>query len=514
MYKQKAAYNDGMASRYQAAQTRLREVRGGRAAAGAARASRTSRCGCAAAGPASGRSICERARADRADEAVRPRGLVRRPGRRARLQRLRQVALPAAAGRGGTDPDVEHQPVDDAPIAPVAHTGRARLGARVRPGLVRADPRAPRAGRPHAARDPAGAATSTATGMGREQASRGAGPLRAGARRPSRRFETLSGGQQARFQILLLELSGATLLLLDEPTDNLDLDSAEALEEGAGGVRRHGASRSPTTAGSPAPSTGSWCSAPTARSTSRTSRSGTRAGCSGPGELLRTGAGRSVALTPSVARRVLVRGRLRLSAGRHVRVTGAAESAHWPRTRPIQVPTDHEKAYTVRTYSPKPGDVQRQWHVIDATDVVLGRLATQAAHAAARQAQADLRPARRHRRLRHHHQRRQGRADRQQARAEDGLPPLRLPGRPARDRLRRPARQAPASRRSRRPSRACSRTTRSAGRCSSKLKVYAGPEHPHQAQQPHAVRDHPGRAVARATDPTHRTETARETIRG
>ena len=43
-------------------------------------------------------------------------------------------------------------------------------------------------------------------------------------------FETLSGGQQARFQILLLELSGTTLLLLDEPTDNLDLASAEALE--------------------------------------------------------------------------------------------------------------------------------------------------------------------------------------------------------------------------------------------------------------------------------------------
>jgi large subunit ribosomal protein L13 len=33
----------------------------------------------------------------------------------------------------------------------------------------------------------------------------------------------------------------------------------------------------------------------------------------------------------------------------------------------------------VRTFSPKPGDVQRQWHVIDATDVVLGRLATQIA---------------------------------------------------------------------------------------------------------------------------------------
>ena len=34
---------------------------------------------------------------------------------------------------------------------------------------------------------------------------------------------------------------------------------------------------------------------------------------------------------------------------------------------------------TVRTYSPKPGEVQRQWHVIDATDVVLGRLASQVA---------------------------------------------------------------------------------------------------------------------------------------
>jgi large subunit ribosomal protein L13 len=33
----------------------------------------------------------------------------------------------------------------------------------------------------------------------------------------------------------------------------------------------------------------------------------------------------------------------------------------------------------VRTYSPKPGDIERQWHVIDATDVVLGRLASQVA---------------------------------------------------------------------------------------------------------------------------------------
>ena len=49
------------------------------------------------------------------------------------------------------------------------------------------------------------------------------------ARQP---FATLSGGQQARLQILLLELAGSTLLLLDEPTDNLDLASAEALQEG------------------------------------------------------------------------------------------------------------------------------------------------------------------------------------------------------------------------------------------------------------------------------------------
>jgi large subunit ribosomal protein L13 len=37
------------------------------------------------------------------------------------------------------------------------------------------------------------------------------------------------------------------------------------------------------------------------------------------------------------------------------------------------------KATTVRTYTPKPGDVERRWHVIDATDVVLGRLAAQVA---------------------------------------------------------------------------------------------------------------------------------------
>jgi ATPase subunit of ABC transporter with duplicated ATPase domains len=45
-----------------------------------------------------------------------------------------------------------------------------------------------------------------------------------------RTTDTLSGGQRARLDILLLDLAGHNLLLLDEPTDNLDIDSAEALE--------------------------------------------------------------------------------------------------------------------------------------------------------------------------------------------------------------------------------------------------------------------------------------------
>ena len=67
-------------------------------------------------------------------------------------------------------------------------------------------------------------------GLPREQAERALDRYEL-ARAGEQVFESLSGGQQARFQILLLELSGATLLLLDEPTDNLDVLSAESLEE-------------------------------------------------------------------------------------------------------------------------------------------------------------------------------------------------------------------------------------------------------------------------------------------
>ncbi len=50
----------------------------------------------------------------------------------------------------------------------------------------------------------------------------------AGAARRS--YDTLSGGEKARLEVLVLELEGHNLLLLDEPTDNLDIDSSEALE--------------------------------------------------------------------------------------------------------------------------------------------------------------------------------------------------------------------------------------------------------------------------------------------
>ena len=131
--------------------------------------------------------------------------------------------------RGGSDPDIEHQPVG-VPPAPVAHTGSAKLGARVRPGwFVQTHEHPDLLGRTlleilHRGDD-------HRDGMGREAASRVLDRYEL-AHAGEQRFESLSGGQQARFQILLLELSGATLLLLDEPTDNLDVQSAEALEAG------------------------------------------------------------------------------------------------------------------------------------------------------------------------------------------------------------------------------------------------------------------------------------------
>ena len=116
---------------------------------------------------------------------------------------------------------------------PVAHTGDWKLGARVEPGWF---------AQTHEQPDLYGKSLVDVLhrGDGRRRGLDRAQAIGALRRyelhgQADQVFDTLSGGQQARVQVLLLELSGCTMLLLDEPTDNLDLDSAEALEEGLAG---------------------------------------------------------------------------------------------------------------------------------------------------------------------------------------------------------------------------------------------------------------------------------------
>jgi ATPase subunit of ABC transporter with duplicated ATPase domains len=208
-FKQKAAYNSDMASRYQAAQTRLRRfeeagppevppreqqisvrLRGGRTGVRAVVCAELALSG-----------------------LTRPFGLEVRYGER--------VAVLGANGSGKS-----HFLRLLAGDGSVRHTGSARLGARVVPGhFAQTHARPELLGRTarailesEHALDRAGAMAA----LHRYELHRAA----------EQRFEDLSGGQQARLMILRLELSGATLLLLDEPTDNLDLESAEALQEG------------------------------------------------------------------------------------------------------------------------------------------------------------------------------------------------------------------------------------------------------------------------------------------
>ncbi len=137
---------------------------------------------------------------------------------------LRLLAL------GGSDPDIEHQPVGEMLPEPVTHTGHARLGSRVRPGwFAQTHDHSTLRGRTLLEILHRGDAHRS--GMPQDQAARALDRYEL-ATSGEQTYDTLSGGQQARIQILLLELSGATLLLLDEPTDNLDLHSAQALEEG------------------------------------------------------------------------------------------------------------------------------------------------------------------------------------------------------------------------------------------------------------------------------------------
>jgi len=227
--KIKAKFNDGMASRYQAAQTRLAKFE--------------------QAGPPEETPMTQSVKMRLTGGRTAKRAIVATGLELTGLMKPfdlevwygERVGILGSNGSGkshflrllasgGTDPEREHQPVGDVRPVPVEHSGVVRLGSRVRPGwfaqthehpslmgrtlleiLHRGDEH--REGRP------------------REQAARALDRYEL-ARSGEQKFESLSGGQQARFQILLLELSGATMLLLDEPTDNLDLQSAEALEEG------------------------------------------------------------------------------------------------------------------------------------------------------------------------------------------------------------------------------------------------------------------------------------------
>jgi ATPase subunit of ABC transporter with duplicated ATPase domains len=119
--------------------------------------------------------------------------------------------------------------VDGAALAPVAFDGMARLGARVRPGhFSQTHDRPDLVGRTLV--DILWRGDDHRSGLPRHDAMRVLSRYEL-ASQGDQPFGTLSGGQQARFLVLLLELSGATMLLLDEPTDNLDLASAEALEQ-------------------------------------------------------------------------------------------------------------------------------------------------------------------------------------------------------------------------------------------------------------------------------------------
>jgi len=234
MYRQKAAYNDGMASRLQAAVTRLHKFE---QAGPPETVPREQQVTMRLRGGRTGKRavICEGLELtglmDSFDLEVwfGERVAVLGSNGSGKSHFLRLLAA------GGSDPDIEHRPVDDVVVAPVRHRGRARLGARVRPGwFVQTHTHPELVGRNlleilH--RGDSAPNGMGRQGMPREPAARALDRYEL-AHAAEQRFESLSGGQQARFQILLLELSGATLLLLDEPTDNLDVQSAEALEDG------------------------------------------------------------------------------------------------------------------------------------------------------------------------------------------------------------------------------------------------------------------------------------------
>ncbi|MFE9059540.1 ABC-F family ATP-binding cassette domain-containing protein [Streptomyces mutabilis] len=227
MYKQKASYNSDMASRYRAAQTRL---------------DRFEKAGPPPAQPRE-QHLSMRLRGGRTGkravvcENLELTGLMKPFDLEVWFEDRVAVLGSNGSGKshflrllaaGGSAPEPEHEPVGDLPVEPVTHAGVARLGARVRPGwFAQVHGRPDLAGRTLVSILHRG--DERREGLPREEASRALARYElAGAAEQT--FDSLSGGQQARFQILLLELGGTTLLLLDEPTDNLDLVSAEALQ--------------------------------------------------------------------------------------------------------------------------------------------------------------------------------------------------------------------------------------------------------------------------------------------
>ena len=228
--KVKATYNDGMASRYQAALTRLRKFE--------------------EAGPPEERppaqAVSMRLRGARTGkrsvvcEGLELTGLMRPFDLEVWYGDRVAVLGSNGSGKshflrllagGGTEPDrtLGHVTTVGETLARVPHEGRAVLGARVVPGWFAQNHEHPEF-RGRTLLDILHRGDANRDGMAREAASSALDRYGlAGA--AQQRFESLSGGQQARMQILILELSGVTLLLLDEPTDNLDLVSAEALED-------------------------------------------------------------------------------------------------------------------------------------------------------------------------------------------------------------------------------------------------------------------------------------------
>ena len=137
----------------------------------------------------------------------------------------------------------------------------------------------------------------------------------------------------------------------------------------------------------------------------------------------------------------------------------------------------------MRTYTPKPGDVERTWHVIDATDVVLGRLASHVATLLRGKHKATFAP----------------HVDQGDFVIIINADKVALTGNKREQKLAYRHSGYPGGLRAvpysellaKKPERAVEKAVRgmlprnSLGRAQiTKLKVYAGPEHPHAAQQP------------------------------